>query len=204
MKTLYFVRHAESEANVRNILGGQIDFPLSDKGRADAALLAERFTARYGVDRIVSSPLKRARETAEPFSVRLGLDLAFDPALMEQNMGVFSGMSYAEAEADPRYERDRTKRWDWTPPGGESYRAMADRIRPFFAFVDSLGDGTRLLCFTHAVTLRIVIGLLEDTLPVYPTSLTRNAEILAVEYSGLGRSHIVVSQYYGDQAEGRE
>jgi broad specificity phosphatase PhoE len=204
MKTLYFVRHAESEANVLNILGGQSDFALSDRGRADAALLAERFTARYGADLIVSSPLRRARETAEPFSIRLGLEVAPDPALMEQNMGVFSGLSYAEAEADPRYERDRTKRWDWTPPGGESYRAMADRIRPFFATVDKLADGTRLLCFTHAVTLRIVIGLLEDTLPAYPTSLTRNGEILAVEYTGLGKTHAVVSQYYGDQTDGRE
>jgi len=118
MPTQYFIRHTESEANVLHLLGGQSDFPLSDKGKRDADLLAGLFAARHTADHIISSPLARAQQTAEPFAKRLGLPILLNPALMEQNMGIFSGWSYARAEADPRYELDKTKRWHWSPPGG--------------------------------------------------------------------------------------
>jgi len=204
MKTLQFIRHTESVANVGNLLGGQSDFALSEKGIRDASVLAELFAARYSVDTIISSPLMRARQTADPFSDLLGLEVTLNAALLEQNIGVFSGWSYPAAEADPRYEPDRTKRWDWTPPGGESYRQMADRIRPFFTAMEALPNGSRILCFTHAVTLRIIVGLLENTLPVYPTALVRNGELLSVDYTSLGTPHVLRSEYYGDQLEGRE
>jgi len=205
MKTLAFVRHSESVANVGNLLAGQSDFPLSDKGKSDALNLAERLFRDFPVDKLFSSPLTRALQTAEPLARLSGLVVVTNPALMEQHIGVFTGWSYPDAEADARYEQDRTKRWEWAPPGGgESYRAMAARIRPFFHRIDELPDGTTALCFTHAVTLRIIVGILEDTLPAYPTGLTRNGEILAVDYQGLGRRHEIRSHYYGDQTEGRE
>jgi broad specificity phosphatase PhoE len=204
MKTLAFVRHAESVANLGNQLAGQSDVPLSDKGRVDAAQLAARVLAEAQFDRLFSSPLVRAVQTAEPFAALSGLPVVTDPALMEQHIGVFTGWTYPEAEHDPRYEQDRTKRWDWAPPGGgESYRAMAERIRPFFARIDALPDGCRVLCFTHAVTLRLIVGLLENTLPVYPTTLARNGELLAVEYQGLGIPHKVTTRYWGSQVEGK-
>ena len=204
MKTLTFVRHAESVANVGNLLAGQSDFPLSDKGKADAARLPERLFQEFSVSHLFSSPLVRALQTAEPFARRTGLPVVTDAALMEQNIGVFTGWSYPEAEADPRYETERTKRWEWVPPGGESYRTMAERIRPFFLRIDALPEGAQVLCFTHAVTLRLIVGLLENTLPVYPTGLARNGEFLTVDYQGLGTHHVVKSRYFGDQVEGKE
>jgi len=204
MPTLYFIRHTESEANVLHLLGGQSDFPLSDKGKRDADLLAGLFAARHTADHIISSPLARAQQTAEPFAKRLGLPILLNPALMEQNMGIFSGWSYARAEADPRYELDKTKRWHWSPPGGESYAAMADRIRPFFSALGAFPQGAKILCFTHAVTLRILVGFLENTLPVYPVPLVRNGELLVVDFQGLGKVHTLKYEYDGDQLEGRE
>ena len=62
MKKLSFIRHAESVANVGNLLAGQSDFPLSEKGLADALRLAERLRDDLP-DALYSSPLTRAMQT---------------------------------------------------------------------------------------------------------------------------------------------
>jgi broad specificity phosphatase PhoE len=117
-------------------------------------------------------------------------------------MGAFAGKTYAEAEADPAYELDRSRRWDWSPPGGESYRAIAWRLRPFFARLDARSE-KRILIVTHAVALRLIVAILEDSLPAYPVALARNAEILEVDYRGLGQRHEITSHYYGKDGAGK-
>jgi broad specificity phosphatase PhoE len=181
MTTLYLMRHTESAANVRNILAGQQDFALSTDGKADAAKLAEEFSAGRQIDAIWCSPLLRAQQTAAPFVVACNAPLSLDKRLMEQNLGRFSGLSYAEAEADPAYCRDRLARWHWVPEGGgESYEMIATRVD---AFLDELRkqyasrpDAT-LLIVTHAVTLRLFRACIERTLPDYPEKIAANGEI---------------------------
>jgi broad specificity phosphatase PhoE len=199
---LYFMRHAESEANTRDVLAGRIDYPLSARGLADAEAVALAFSPAHPVDAIVSSPLLRARQTAEPFARLTRLPVETDEALVEQDMGVFAGKTYAQAEADPAYEKDKARRWDWAPPGGESYRAIAGRLRPFFARLDRRSE-PRILVVTHAVALRLIVALLEDSLPAYPTALARNAEILEADYRGLGNKHEIASHYYGKEGEAK-
>jgi broad specificity phosphatase PhoE len=211
LKRLFFIRHAESVANERDVLAGQLDFALSDGGRKDAETIAARFASWLGkeaggetIDRIISSPLLRAAQTAAPFSRIFGLPVETDQALMEQNLGIFSGMTYAEAEAHPGYEKDRTRRWDWLPQGGESYRSIADRLRPFFGRMEAIAEASRILVVTHAVTLRMITALLENSLPRYPTSIARNGELLAVDFSGLGEKHGLTPISLGSSAERKE
>lgn len=204
--TLSFIRHFESEANAASILGGQLDYRLTAKGRAEAALTASRVLAENGVDRIISSPLSRAFETAAPFAAASGIETQTDNALIEQDMGIFSGKTYEWSEAHPAYELNKTARWDWVPPGGESYQMIADRLRPFFLNLEKRGIAghERILVVTHAVTLRLIQALLENTIPAYPTRLARNGEILETEYRGLGAVHAFTRKYYGKDAEGKE
>lgn len=199
---LYFLRHAESEANANDILAGRLDYSLSPHGMRDAEAVALAFCPSHPIDAMISSPLCRARQTAEPFAHMTRLTLEVDEALIEQDMGIFSGKTYAEAEADPAYELDKSRRWDWEPPGGESYGAIAKRLRPFFSRLDERRE-SRILIVTHAVTLRLIVALLRDTLPVYPTALARNAEILEVDYAGIGAKHEITSHYYGDDIEAK-
>ena len=91
MPILYFIRHAESEANVKNILASQQDFPLSKKGMDDARQIAEKFSVTNSVDQIISSPLIRAVQTAQPFSDIFNIEINTDHNLMEQHLGRFSG-----------------------------------------------------------------------------------------------------------------
>ena len=99
---------AASRQNPRATLNGyyqgQADFPLTATGREQAAALAERW-AGEGVrfDRIITSPLLRARETAEIIAARLDAPLELDPIWMEWANGRLAGMSMVEArEKYPR------------------------------------------------------------------------------------------------------
>jgi broad specificity phosphatase PhoE len=176
MPVLYLMRHAQSEANVRDVLAGRQDFALTVQGHADAAAMAATFCASHGVGRVVSSPLVRARQTAQPFAAGLALPLAIDDRLSEQHLGRFAGLTYAQVEADPAYVTDRTRRWEWTPDGGgESYRDISLRVAAF------LDDAARwpddALVVTHAVTMRLFRACLERTLPRYPENIAANGEV---------------------------
>jgi 2,3-bisphosphoglycerate-dependent phosphoglycerate mutase len=95
---LTFLRHGQSEGNANGYYQGQADFPLTSTGREQAAALAERW-ASEGVrfQRIISSPLLRARETAEIIAHRLDAPLELDPTWMEWANGRLEGMSMVEA-----------------------------------------------------------------------------------------------------------
>ncbi len=185
MTTIYLMRHAESVANVGNILAGRNDFALSEAGKADASALADAFAERFQIDAIWCSPLLRAQQTAAPFLTRCNAPFRFDDRLMEQHLGRFSGMTYQQAESDAGYCRDRTARWQWVPEGGgESYEMIAARVQAFLD--DFVAESQRLmlrnvLIVTHAVTLRLFRACLEKTLPKYPEKIAANGEIWRVD-----------------------
>ncbi len=208
MKTLYFVRHAESQANEQNLLASRRDFPLSAAGERQAAQVADAFMMLVGDDKpqlVVSSPLLRARQTAAAFikAASAGTDsgslpLIIRDELVEQELGIYSGLAYEELEDAPGYVHERSRRWDWVPDGGgESYSMIAERVKPFFAWLDKRYEDS-ILVVSHAVTMRLVRGHLENTLPSYPLEIARNGEIWKIEYSSLGTAHFIESLYFGD------
>ncbi|HPR82239.1 MAG TPA: histidine phosphatase family protein [Pontiellaceae bacterium] len=200
IKTLYFMRHARSEANLKDILASRLDFPLTEEGLRDAEAIAREFAAVASVDRIVSSPLIRARQTARPFAEACGLTVQTDERLTEQHLGIFSGLTYAELDTRPDYMHDRAQRWTWVPAGGgESYQMIADRLRPFFLDLESM-TGSSILFVTHAVTMRLIRATLEQTLPEYPQTIAKNGEIWKVSYTQYGAPHRVESIFLGGSA----
>ncbi len=94
------LRHGESVGNVEERFQGQSDYPLTDTGRAQARALAERWLADgRDFDLVLTSPLIRARETAEIIAGVLNVPLEADPILMERNTGMISGLTREEAIA---------------------------------------------------------------------------------------------------------
>jgi len=181
MSTLYFLRHAESVANSKNLLAGRIDFPLSETGKADAKDLADDFSQRFTIDGLWCSPLLRAQQTAAPFLTACNTPIRFDPRLIEQHLGRFSGLSYDQVEADPAYRTERSARWKWIPEGGgESYEMIAKRVADFFMDLRQCCQSEGLnnvLIVTHAVTLRLIHATLENILPNYPQTIAGNGEL---------------------------
>lgn len=100
-ETYYFVtlvRHGESVGNAQDIKHGQTDFPLTERGIAQARALAERWKAEgCTFDLCIASPLLRARQTAEILCAALGLPLELDPSWMEINIGLIDGSHETQA-----------------------------------------------------------------------------------------------------------
>ena len=201
MGQLYLIRHAQSEANRQRIMASRLPFPLTDEGRADAELIARELAEQVSLDRIISSPLIRARQTAESFAGRFGLDVELDERVSEQELGRYSGMTYDQVKEEKQYETVTSKRWDWVPAdGGESYRMIAERVKSFFSDMDPRSD-ERILIVTHAVTFRLIRAVLEDSLPLYPEGFPNNGEIWKVDFKGLGRKHRIESLMLGNSGQ---
>lgn len=101
--TFVFLRHGESVGNAEARWQGQSDYVLTEKGRMQARLLAERWKLE-GVkfDSIISSPLVRARETAEIIAAALKVSVELDPVLMERNIGEMEGLTMDEVRKIPQ------------------------------------------------------------------------------------------------------
>lgn len=95
---LLIIRHGQSEADLINCHQGRADFPLTEVGKKQAALLAEWLVENYPPDYLVSSPLQRARQTSEIVGAKAGLCVQYFGELMEFNNGLLAGLPYAEAE----------------------------------------------------------------------------------------------------------
>ncbi len=93
------LRHGESTGNAENRHQGIKDYPLTETGLRQSQLLAERWQAEsIKLDRIFSSPLQRARQTAEILSTALSVPIEFDPIWVERDVGLISGLKPEEAE----------------------------------------------------------------------------------------------------------
>jgi broad specificity phosphatase PhoE len=97
LSSFTFLRHGESLGNARGISQGQADFPLTEVGIQQARDLVARWQ-QVGIqfDRIISSPLKRARQTAEIIAEALQVPIDFDSNWMERSFGNLEGVPFAE------------------------------------------------------------------------------------------------------------
>ena len=97
---LFFItllRHGESVGNAESRWQGQADFPLTDRGREQARALAARWLReKVQFDHAISSPLSRARETAEIIASELNLKVEHEPLWLERDNGEFSGLTAQE------------------------------------------------------------------------------------------------------------
>ena len=91
------LRHGESQGNYEGRHQGQADFPLTDLGRQQTRALITRWkTEQKDFDLVISSPLARARETAEIISTEMDFPVELDPLWMERNNGLLAGLSPEE------------------------------------------------------------------------------------------------------------
>ena len=145
MPILYFIRHGETDFNIERRLQGRYQTSLNAHGREQAkfcgALLRDLFAReRCAIDdyAYVSSPLVRARQTMRLVRSALGLDpdaYELDERLQEISYGAWEGSTLEEIKArDPDVlARREENKWGFEPPGGESYRDVAERVASWYA-----------------------------------------------------------------------
>jgi len=157
--TMVLLRHGETEHTAqRRFSGGSSDPALSSFGLRQAQLTADHLTRRGGVDVVVSSPLKRAAQTAAVAAERLGVEVALMEELRECDFGVWDGLTFAEVRSG---WPDELAAWLATPalspPGGESLNDVAKRVA--VARERMLRDygGRRVLAVAHVTPIKLLI-----------------------------------------------
>ncbi|MDX1961806.1 MAG: histidine phosphatase family protein [Pirellulales bacterium] len=159
---LYLIRHGESVSNAAGRIQGQLDIPLSDLGQRQSAALA-RYLSQIPLDAVISSPLRRAAETAAPIAASQGLSVRYEPLLREIHAGVFQGLLWSEiSERYPDYAAP----WlgqepDFIIPGGESRRQLQTRGMAGLAAVRALGLRTVAIVAHGGVLSAALKGYLE-------------------------------------------
>ncbi|MDB5569843.1 MAG: phosphoglycerate mutase [Hyphomicrobiales bacterium] len=164
---LVFIRHGETDWNVEGRLQGQQDIPLNARGRHQAAQagkttlkLLGREALESGAYKFICSPLGRARETMEIARAAMGLPpggYAIDRLVEELTFGEWEGLVWPEVKArapEAANWREGDK-WNFTPPGGESYAMLAARLTPW---LESLtGDS---IVVSHGGVARALMAML--------------------------------------------
>ncbi|MBN2859216.1 MAG: histidine phosphatase family protein [Sphaerochaetaceae bacterium] len=191
---LHIIRHAESEANKEQVIAGQLDYPLTDTGKHDAAAIAREYLKHYRPERVYASHLSRALQTASPFAEHLGLTPIQDSRIAEHHVGVFQGISYEKAKALFTSDQHSRNVWKWRPEGGESYEEVARRLGDFFSSL--LCNTGPCLIVTHGSAMRVMRGLLEHTLPSYPERVPVNGEVWELEFTEMGKPHQIHSLFF--------
>ncbi|HPU40466.1 MAG TPA: histidine phosphatase family protein [Microthrixaceae bacterium] len=153
MSSLVVVRHGRTAANAQGLLLGRLDVELDPLGRAQVRALAAAVRATSApIVAVVSSPLRRAVETAESF----GLPVTIDERFIEVDYGAFDGTPVADV--DPETWQEWRADPYFCPPGGESLHDVDSRVAAACEdWAQRTGDGCVVIA-THVSPLKAAVG----------------------------------------------
>ena len=165
---IYIVRHGETRANVEGYLQGWSDDPLNEHGEK-LAVLTGRAMQRIRFDCCISSPLLRARQTAEIIlreSGTPGLGISFEDRIKEINMGDWERKKFRPEEREVDAEQMTlffTDPFSFNGfPGGETMRQVATRTQAFLTELIERDDHRTYLLVTHGFALRTMLNFLYE------------------------------------------
>jgi broad specificity phosphatase PhoE len=189
--TIFLARHGESDWNVEERFQGHSDRPLTERGRKQARALADLVGAEK-IDAVYTSPLSRARETAEIVAARAGLEAVALPDLGEVDTGSWSGLSRADVEArfPEGFARWRSGGSGWE--NGESYDEMAERVIGALRKIAEDHPDGRVLVISHGGPIRAIHAAAEglaikDYRRLKPVEPNARLSAVAVENGRLTR-----------------
>jgi broad specificity phosphatase PhoE len=172
LRRLVLLRHGQTDYNVGGRMQGHLDSMLTETGVEQAASVAPEI-ARLVPDRLISSDLKRAVDTAELVSAACGLPVKYDARLRETHLGEWQGRTVAEIEDDwPGAIATWRSDPGWAPPGGESRIEVVRRSLPVVEELDeefTTGEDTTVVLVAHGGLIAgLVCGLLALPTATWP------------------------------------
>ncbi|MGZ2360685.1 bifunctional RNase H/acid phosphatase [Streptomyces sp. 372A] len=193
--TLVLLRHGETALTPQKRFSGSggTDPALSPAGLVQAERAAAAFAARSTVQEVVSSPLRRCRETAGAVAARLGLEVRVEDGLRETDFGAWEGLTFGEV--GERYGADLDA-WLASPDaaptgGGESFTEVADRVAAARDGLVTRYAGRTVLVVTHVTPIKTLVRL---ALGAPPEALFRMelsaASVSAVAYYADGNASV--------------
>ena len=161
--TIILVRHGETVDNARQIMQGQTQGELNDKGRDQARQVAQRLACEQ-LDAVVASDLRRAIQTAEIIATLHGMTVQTTPLLRERDWGGFTGRFIPELKGEV-----------W-PEDIESEEALLERARQFLIYITATYPGKRVVAVGHGIFNKAVMAVYARC-PMREVQRMMNAEV---------------------------
>lgn len=163
MTTIFLVRHGETIDNARQIMQGQTQGELNEKGRKQARQVAERLSVEP-VDAVVASDLNRAIQTAEIIAVPHGLPVRTTKLLRERDWGSFTGRFIPDL---------RGETW---PDDIESEEMLLERARSFLIYITTTYPDKRVVAVGHGIVNKAIMAVYAQC-PMREVQRMMNAEV---------------------------
>lgn len=184
---IYLARHGETDWNLKGLIQGHTDIPLNETGKQQAYELAAAIKDKgISINRIYSSDMKRARETAEIVAKELSVEAQALKGIQEVNLGRWEGHTWKQVrelfpdEYRVWYENRRYE----VPPEGESYEQVLQRVVPVLSGI-ALKEDENVLVVVHSAVIMSLLSYVYDK-PFEEMSRnfrTKNGEITELEKS---------------------
>lgn len=162
------LRHGQTEWNILKKIQGSADSPLSKEGKEQTDAWADILKS-YDWDRIIASDLGRVRATVDILNRKLDLPVSFDPRLREQYWGDWEGLTLPFVQHN--FKDDLARRvamgWEFAAPGGETRRAVKERVLATLLESAQKWPGQKILVVCHQGVVKSVLYSLDgrDFLP---------------------------------------
>ena len=149
---LILVRHGRTAANKANQLQGRLDQDLDEVGQRQAIAVSDMVKAMGPVDEVISSPLKRAQQTAAQFGVPINTDERF----LELSYGVFEGVKQADVPSEvwTNWRKD----FAYVPDGGESLAALDARVRSACVDLAERASESNVVVVSHVSPMKSAVA----------------------------------------------
>jgi ribonuclease H / adenosylcobalamin/alpha-ribazole phosphatase len=152
------LRHGQTPMSVQKRYAGRSDVPLTDLGVQQAVAAAKRL-APAGLDVIVTSPLRRAVQTAEEVAATTGAPVVTDAGFRETDFGAWEGLTFAQVR-----ERWPAELAAWladpaaAPPGGESFAEVSERVTAALHRVLAARERQTVLIVSHVTPIKVLVA----------------------------------------------
>jgi broad specificity phosphatase PhoE len=155
---MVLLRHGQTALSVDRRYSGLGDPELTELGRAQAAAAALRLGGMEGITAVLTSPLRRARQTAAAVAEAAGVPLQVRDGLIETDFGDWEGLTFLEArERDPELHGRWLGATDVAPPNGESFDAAGARVAAECAKITAEYPGTTVVVVSHVTPIKLIL-----------------------------------------------
>ena len=184
--TFHLVRHGSHDRLDRTLCGRMEGVRLGQAGLAEAQAAARRLSGEP-LAAVVTSPLERCRQTADAVARSHGLNPELDEAFLELDFGEWTGLSFDQLRADPRYEPWNNRRTLNRPPGGESLGETQMRaVRGLEGLRDRFPDAVVAVVTHSDVVKALTAHVLGTSLDFYHRFDVDPASITTLALGGWG------------------
>jgi probable phosphomutase (TIGR03848 family) len=192
------VRHGATPTTGEELPGRAPGLHLSDAGRRQAEAAAARIAGfrsqEQQVSAVYSSPLERARETAEPIAKALERDVVVDEGLAELDIGDWTGLSFKAARKRKEWATIQSYPSGFRFPGGESFVELQSRIVTTIDRLRAEHPGQLVVAVSHAEPIRVLVAHAMGThLDMFQRIVVSPASVTAIAYGDSGPTVLTVN-----------